>query len=219
VFLVKHFRNVQGKVTLSLILIWICATVAVCFEVAQSRAAAALDTPEAEEVKAAIQRAKEAIATAQNTGDLHRLEDGLVDHPDYLRQLRPEQQEELRNFIAKILGTEASKNPGYLTAISNKISYRLQGEAFVKAAIEGAKAEGREFTNEDLQSLAAEHPDKHIVWPKSEADLALPEPTQRSYKSIEIDGDKARAVYDDGIRDKTAILVRIDGRWYVAGIF
>ncbi|RIK43394.1 MAG: hypothetical protein DCC55_05920 [Chloroflexi bacterium] len=170
-------------------------------------------------MKAAIDRAKEAIAIAQNTGDMHKLKDALVDHPDYLLELQSEQQEELRTFIASVLGSDASKNFGYLTAMKNKITYRLQGEEFVKAAIEQAKAEDREFTNEDLQALAAQNPDKYIVWPRTSTDFAPPDSTQRMYKSIQIDGDKARAVYDDGIRDKTAILVHIEGRWYVAGIF
>lgn len=199
--------------------ICVCVGVAVIFLGTQSRAANSLDSPEAEEVKAAIQRADEAMTIAQTTGNLDKLEEALIDHPDYLLELKSEQAEELRSFITRILGPEASKNFGYLTAMKNKMTYRQQGQAFVQSAIEEANAAGREFTNADLQALSAQNPDKHIVWPKSSTDFVLPDPTQFQYKAIWIKDDKARAVYDDGIRDKVAILVRIDGRWYVAGIF
>ncbi len=178
-----------------------------------------LDRAEAEQVKAAIQRGKAALALAYHTGDVQRLEDAFVDHPDYLRELQPEKVAELGAFIARVLGPEASQNFGYLTAMQNKITFRLQGEAFVQAAIEQAEAEGWEFTSADLQALSVENPDKYIVWPQARTDLVASEPVALQYKSIEINGDKARAVYDDGVRDKIAILVLIDGQWFVAGIF
>jgi hypothetical protein len=178
-----------------------------------------LDHVEAERVKAAIERANAALARAYHTGDVQRLEDAFVDHPDYLSELQPEKVAELGAFIARVLGAEASQNFGYLTAMQNKINFRLQGEAFVQVAIAQVAAEGREFTSADLQVLSVENPDKYIVWPQAQTDLVESDPVELQYKSIEINGDKARAVYDDGVRDKTAILVRIDGQWFVAGIF
>ncbi len=178
-----------------------------------------LNTTEAEEIKVAIQRAKATLALAYHTSDVQRLGDAFVDHPDYLRELQPEKATELRTFIARVLGPEASQDFGYLTAMQNKLTFRLQGEAFVQAAIEQAKAAGREFTNADLQALSVENPDKYIVWPQARTDLIESEPIEPQYKSIEINGDKARAVYDDGVRDKIAILIQIDGQWFVAGIF
>ena len=70
-----------------LIAIMVCVCAAVFLLGSQSRAADSLDSPEAEEIKAALQRAKVAIAIAQRTGDFTKLGEALVDHPDYLREL------------------------------------------------------------------------------------------------------------------------------------
>jgi len=184
-----------------------------------SNADDSLTTPEAQEIMIAIQRAKDAIAIAQHTGDFSKLEETLIDHPDYLNELQPEQQGELRQFVGRISGVRAAETFGYLTAMRNKITYKLQGEEFVRAAMEKAKAENHEFTSEDMQVLASQNPDKYITWPQTSTVFAASNPVERKYKSIKIDGDKARIVYDEGVKDRTAIFVRIEGKWYVAGIF
>jgi len=176
------------------------------------------ETPEAQAIKAALQQAKDAIATALQTGDLTALDTSLVDHPDYLKALPPQEVEELRTFISRILGPSTAKEFGYLTAMKNKITYRLQGEAFVQAEIDKARAANRAFTAADLQELMRQHPDKRIVMPRAEREFVTPQPEQRLYKSIKIEGDKAWVIYED-VKDRTALFVRIDGKWYVAGIF
>jgi hypothetical protein len=183
-----------------------------------SNAADAIDSPEAQQVMAALERAKDAIATALKTGNVAVLETALVDHPDYLKELTPQEVEGLSAFITRILGPSAAKDFGYLTAMKNKITYRLQGETFVQTEIDKARAANREFTTADLQELMRQHPDKRIMMPRAERAPVTPRPEQRIYKSIQIDGDKARVKYED-VKDRTAILVRIDGKWYVAGIF
>ena len=160
------------------------------------------DTAESQEMMAAIQRAKDAIAVAQSTGDVSKLEEGLIDHPDFLSELGQEQQEELRQFVGRVSGPRAAQTFGYLTAMKNKITYRLQGEEFVRKTMEKAKAENHEFTSADLQSLASQNPDKYIAFPQPSTVITkstLVEnstPVQRQYKSIKIEGDKARVTYD-----------------------
>jgi hypothetical protein len=102
--------------------------------------------------------------------------------------------------------------------MKNKITFRLQGEAFVQSEIDKAREANREFTAADLQELTRQYPDKYIAMPRAEKQLITPQPDQKIYKSIKIDGDRARVTYED-VKNKTAILIRIDGQWYVAGIF
>ena len=42
--------------------------------------------------------------------------------------------------------------------------------------------------------------------------------TNLTYESIEIAGDRATVRYDDGAALQEAILLKIKGQWYIAGI-
>lgn len=200
-------------IAIGLVGIWCLLNLALSLKADES-----IDSPEEYEVIDAMQRAKDAIALALESGEVTVLETALVDHPDYLVELPSEEIEDLRIFITRVLGPTAAANFGYLTAMKNKITYRLQGEAFVQAEIDKAKTARRAFTAADLQDLMRQHPDKHITMPRAMRPSVTSQPDERRYTSVKIDGDRARVTYED-VTSKTAILVRIDGKWYVAGIF
>jgi len=82
--------------------------------------------------------------------------------------------------------------------------------------MERAKAENRELTQEEMNEIAKQN---HGTIPAL-SDLSGP-PFKRvlQYFSLQIHGDTARAVYDEGVTGRTAILVRVDDKWYVVGIF
>ena len=175
------------------------------------------DTPESYEIMATIQRAYDALSTAHETGDLDILKDAFVDHPDFRSEIGWAKEAELRNYITKITGAKAAQDFGYLTAITNKISHRLHGEALLRSTMAKAKSESRELSETEWQVLI----EKNYGERPSLPDTSLPsrrviQPEQ--YFSIEISGEKARAVYDEGVTGRTAILIKIDGRWYVVGI-
>jgi hypothetical protein len=176
------------------------------------------DTDESHAIMAAIQHAYDALSTAYATGDMNVLADAFVDHPDFRREIGWAREAELRSYINKITGPKAAQDFGYLTAIKNKLTHRLEGEKLLRSAMAKAKTENRELSEAEWQTLIKQNHGERPSLP----DPGLPskrviQPEQ--YFSIEINGDKARATYDEGVTGKTAILILIDGRWYVAVIF
>lgn len=177
-----------------------------------------LDTPASHEVMAAIQRAYDALSAAYKTGNLNVLSDAFVDHPDFRREIGWAREAELRSYISKITGPKAAQDFGYLTAIKNKLTHRLEGEKLLRSAMAKAKTENRELSEAEWQTLIEQNHGERPALP----DPGLPSKRviqSEQYFSIEINGDKARATYDEGVTGRTAILIRMDGRWYVAGIF
>lgn len=173
---------------------------------------------EAKEIRTAVQHAYDMLAVANETGNLAVLDDALIDHVAFLQAIGPERQQQLQNSIREILGLDVGSHFGYLTAMRNKMTLRLQGRKLLLEAMAKAKAEQRELTSEELQVLQKQNQGERPTLPNPHLPskrVIAPE----QYQSIEISGDQARAYYDDGIRYETALLVRINGRWYVAGIF
>lgn len=173
------------------------------------------DSAEAREVMAAVQSAYDAIALAHTTENPDKLATAIIDHPDYWNNLDTERQNSVRQYTAEILGAAIPGQGGYLTAMKAKIMHKLAGEKLLKAAMSKASAEKRDLTIVEQQALA--DPNHGVVPSLRNSDL--PRRVINKWLTITIDGDKARAVYDTGIVTRTAILVRIDGHWYVAGIF
>ncbi len=182
----------------------------------RSKATNIPDTPETREIMATMQRAYEVLTIAHDTEDVNKLSEVFIDDPDFLRAIGPERQTQLQTYIREILGSTASENFGYLTAMKNKITHRLQGEKLLKAALEKAKSENRELTPMEWQKLAEQNHGERPSLPNLEF---ANNKRQFLYKSLEIDGDTARAVYDEGVVTRRAILKRINGCWFVAGIF
>ena len=209
------FSKIRSKV-------WILASI-ICVAVMfflissqRSRAVGIPDTLEASEIMAAMARAYEVLETPVDTLDFNKLSEVLIDHSDYQRELDSATQVKLRTQIGETLGQTAVENFGYLTAMRAKRTYQLKGVQLLKAATEKAKAENRELMPEEWQELAKQNGGEYPAMPIGNAGT----PTKELiYSSIEIDGDKARVTYDDLVKIRTAILVRIDERWYVAGIF
>lgn len=205
------------KVAITSFVIILCAGGSfLLYSIVRSQAYTPATEGEAKAIMAAIQHAYDAMAIANETGNLAVLDDALIDHSDFLQAIGPEHQRELQAYIHEILGLNVTDNFGYLTAMKNRFMHELQGRKLLQEA--KAKAESRQLTDQEWQTLKEQNhgefpalPDTHL--PKRR--IIAPD----QYLSIAVKGDKARAVYDDGIRDETAILVRVNGRWFVAGIF
>jgi hypothetical protein len=91
-----------------------------------------------------------------------------------------------------------------------------RGGKLLKTAMEKAKLENRELTPGEWQALAKQNGGMPPGLPNPHPDTLA----QRfTYESLEIDGDKAHLRYENGVSIKNALLVRIKGHWYVAGIF
>jgi hypothetical protein len=141
--------------------------------------------------------------------DVQQFGEVLADTPDFTLTAETQQ------YISAILGTEKSSNAGYLTAMQAKWLHLQQGDRLARAAIEQARAENREVSPEEWQTLAEQN--RRMVPPT----FTDPDPNYRIallYGSLEIEGNRAVARFDDGVTYQEAILRKIDGRWYIANI-
>lgn len=169
--------------------------------------AEASNAPDAARVKAVMARAYDLIGTAAQTYDVSDFATVFVDTTDY--QLTPKQQE----GVAAILGSEAAQKAGYLTAMQAHYLSLGHGAKLLQAALAQAKAGGRELSAAEFQALIKANHDQVPTLPSPVAAK-----TNLAYESIAMAGDRATVRYDDGAALQEAILVHINGQWYIAGI-
>jgi hypothetical protein len=208
-------KTIYTRLTIAAILL--AGVALLVFGSQQSRASGVPDTPEAKEIMATIQSAHDALALAYETGQLDVLDEVLIDHPIFLEELGPERKEELRQYIERVSGKEAAQNFGYLTAMKNKITHRRHGAELLAAAQAKATAENRELTEAEWALLTEQNYGRQPSPLVSDPGLPRSVIEAEQYISMEINGDTARVVYER-VKTQTALLVRIDGRWYVASM-
>lgn len=165
------------------------------------------DTPEVKEIIATMENAYRILAIAGQTFDVSGFSSVFVDTPDY------KLTEQQRAFIGNILGEDAAKNAGYLTAMRAKYIALGRDARLLQATLEKARAEHRNLTSEELQEILRAN---HGVIPTMGSPIT--QPAVLSFKSIEIHGDRAIVRYDSGAALLEAILIRINGKWFIAGI-
>jgi hypothetical protein len=172
------------------------------------------DTPETREIMATIERAYDVLAIPFDTLDVNKLSEVFIDDPVFRNKLTLDQRGEAQTRVNKILGPGAAENFGYLTAMKAKRLQQQHGAKLLKAATDKAKSTNRSITEEEWKELAQQNYGERPYLP----DLSLPGRFPLQFQSIEIDNDKAYVRYDDGPALQEAILVRVNGRWYVAGL-
>jgi len=120
----------------------------------------------------------------------------------------------------KIQGEAALKDFGYLTSMITKRMNQQHGARLLRTAQEKAKAENRAVTQEEMRQLTEQNYGLEPYLPDQDVQ-AQSTPFKRvlTYLSVKVEGDKAELRLDDRVKNRKAILVRVDGRWYVAGIF
>ena len=115
-------------------------------------------------------------------------------------------------FVRSISGDYTSESFGYL---DYKIAYYTwweTGALKIETLQARADLENRELTEDELKTLIDDQ--GRIAMPRSQSsDASIP----LRFISITIEGDKGIVTYDDGLRINQAILVKIDGDWYIAG--
>jgi len=164
--------------------------------------------PEYNEIAAVLDNAYDLFSTPIEKVDIERFAEVLIDTPDF--PLTAEQQA----YIGQILGQEAVEDAGYLTAIQAKHVHLQHGADLLKAAQEKAIAEGRAIMSEDMETIRSRN---YGAYPPSlENPEYLGKKPQLQYLSLEVTGDRAVVDYDSGSALQEAILVRIDGQWFIA---
>lgn len=179
-----------------------------------SQAAGLPDTAQAREVMATMERAYDVLAIPFDTVDLQKLSEVFIDDPVFLDRLTPDQREQAQVRVRKILGIQAVDSFGYLTAMKAKRLQQQHGAKLLKVAMEKEKTANRSITEEEWKKLTEQNYGENPYLPE----LSLPGRFPLQYVSIEIVNDQAYVRYDDGPALQDAILVRVNVRWFVAGI-
>lgn len=209
-FTKKHFRTKLFVITC------IVGAMLILIVNKQSTAADIPDTSEAHEIIATIERAYALLDTPVELLNFDEFDAVFIDHPDYLKEISEDRRTALQEQITEQLGAEAAQTFGYRTSMKSKRIADRNRIIEVRAMMDRAKAENRELTQEELNEIAKNN---HGTIPAL-SDLSAPPFVRKlEYFSLKIDGDTARAIYDEGVTGRTAILKQIDGKWYVAGIF
>jgi hypothetical protein len=115
-------------------------------------------------------------------------------------------------FIRSVSGDYISESFGYLDYKIAYYTWWKAGALKLETLQARANLENRELTEDELKTLIDDH--GRVAMPRSQSsntNIAL------RFISIEIEGEKAIVIYDDGLRTNQAILLKIDDNWYIAG--
>jgi len=167
------------------------------------------NTSDAKQIMAIMNRAYEVLGNASQTFNASEFPSIFIDTEDY--KLTDQQQE----VLAEILGVDVSevKNVGYLTAMQVEYATKAHGAKLLQEAFQKAKAENRKLTSDEIQEIVKAN---HGQLPPGKS--ATTKKAVLTFESIEINGYKAVVKYDDGAALQEAILVRKQGKWFVASI-
>lgn len=167
------------------------------------------DTPDARQVMSTMQRAYHLRGVAARTFEVTEFPSVFTDTPDY------ELSKDQRDLVSRAFGQQVAEDAGYLTYMQAYYVIWSEGATRLQAALDKAKAEGRELTSEEMQSLVKANDDRVPA-------LGRTDPLYEdklTYESIAIDGDKAWVQYDDGAALQKALLIKVNGQWLIAGIW
>lgn len=178
------------------------------------------DTPEESEVIAALEGAYAVLSVPFEDLDLKQLSEVLVNDPSYASQLSTDELTDLKEYTREVQGKAALEAFGYLTTMRTKRMNQQNGARLLRAAQEKAKSENREVSREEMQQLTEQNYGMEPYVPHQDAQQQS-EPFKRVFRyfSLKIKGDTAEVYFDDMAKNRRAILIRVDGKWYVAGIF
>ncbi len=143
----------------------------------------------------------------ENGGDVREFEDVFVNTSDYHYE-----NQDVRKFVSLVLGPEVADDGGYLTAMKAKyVAYGCASHS-LRDIEQVAQKEDRKITSEEYKSIQE---NCYGVLPPSISEGGSP---ILVFKTIDIDGEKAFARYDDGAALLEATLVQENGRWLIAKI-
>lgn len=163
------------------------------------------DTPESHQIQATIRRAYELRLLAGRTFDTTDFPSVFVNDPRG-GKLAPE----WLKLVEDVTGS-SSVTPGYLDYELAYYEHWKTGALQLEKLQAKAAEEGRQLTAEEVLSL--QDRSGRIAAPRAPEGVNI----ELNFKSIVVEGDVAIAVFDDGPRLNEMILVKIDGKWYIAG--
>lgn len=165
------------------------------------------DTPDAKAIQQTIKVAYEIEEVAARTFDTSRFSEVFINDPRGGKL-----DDSTLKLVEEMLGRKDLTAAGYL---DYKIAYYKwweRGAQKIEALQSKAEAEGRALTPEELYSLVDSS--GRIAMPRAQGPI---QEVNLDFYSISIDGDVAVAIFDDGPRTNKMTLVKVNGRWYIAG--
>lgn len=164
------------------------------------------DTPDAREIQQTIEKAYAIEETAARTFDTTEFAKVFINDPR-----GGELDDSTLQFVNEVFGTNLA-SAGYLDYKLAYYKWWESGARKIEALESQARAEGRPLTPEELSSLVDSS--GRIAMPRAQGPIRE---IRLDWHSISINGDIAVAIFDDGPRTNRMTLVKIDGRWYIAG--
>ncbi|RPI35233.1 MAG: hypothetical protein EHM70_00345 [Chloroflexota bacterium] len=164
------------------------------------------------EIYAALEQGQTALAVGALNWDCGQYSDIFVDTTDHRLTA------DTKAYIDQVLGSGASTHAGYYTAMYATCIHGSRIIPLYEALISQARAENRDLTGEEWDELKKANFGEIPPAPPPEG-ATVPE-IVLDIQSIRVTlgGKKAVVLFDDGSALLKAILVRIDGRWWIASV-
>lgn len=164
------------------------------------------DTPDAREIQQTIEKAYAIEEAAARTFDTIEFAMVFINDPR-----GGALDNSTLQFVNEVFRTNRA-SAGYLDYKLAYYKWWETGARKIEALESQARAEGRPLTPDELSSLV----DSSGRIAMSRAQGPIPE-IWLDFYSISIDGDVAVTIFDDGPRTNRMTLVKVNGRWYIAG--
>lgn len=176
-----------------------------------------LNSPKAKEIRSTIENAFDLISLSHLNLDCSQYREVFIDTGDY--KIIDKKQ---YVFIEQELGAGFAKDAGYLTAMRAKCEWYTRIMPIYKTYLAKAKSENRELTLEEWQELE-----------ELSLGYGIPAPIEDEYyspdykvnSSVEMQsiymnwrGSRAIVRFDDHAAVQEAILIKVDGRWFISSI-
>lgn len=164
-------------------------------------------TEDAKLIQEVVEKSYEIEAIAARTFDLSSFPSVFVNDPR-----GGELSSSTVEFVQSVYKDYSTQYFGYLDYKTAYYSWWKSGALRLEELQTNAAREKRSLTEDELRSLIDD--DGRIAMPRSQG---TPLPPTLEFTSIEVEGDEAIVVFDDGLRVNQMVLVKIDAHWYIAG--
>jgi len=160
------------------------------------------DTPDTQAIIATLEHAHYLRAVAARTFDVSTFPEVFINTSDF----KPNDSQ--RALIENVFDTETAKSAGYLTYMQAYYLAWKEGASLIQSV------EVQDLSPQERDELLRTNQDK-IVAPARQDPIGE---IKLTYESITVNGDKAVVRYDSPSAYREAILVKVDGKWFVANI-
>ena len=166
-----------------------------------------LDTPESKEIADVLAQFYALLDAPVETIDASEFAQVLIDSPAY--PLTDGQQK----FLIQTVGAKGMEQAGYLTYMQYEHRYLQRGQQLLRTALAGAEKDNRSLTAEEVEEIKQQNNGQLPPVLSSNGDQ-----TKVEVESINFEGAQAIVRYHTQPAYEEAIMLNVEGRWYIASI-